>query len=99
VARRNRRVDGLVIGNSLATTRECGVGEDLGEERPDRWVPAVSIGGVVTGGRPGSHVEMGRGVVEAGRCKGKRPVKLFLFGIPFPFKFLIWGENKLGRNT
>jgi hypothetical protein len=59
----------------------------LGEEGPDRWVPAISVGGAVTGSRSGSRAEMGRGAVAAGRRGGKRPAKLFLFLIPFPFKF------------
>jgi hypothetical protein len=72
IARRNRRVNVLVAGNSPATTHGHEAREDLGEEGPDRWVLAVSVGRAVTGGRSGSRVEMGRGAAEAGRRRGKR---------------------------
>jgi hypothetical protein len=48
-------MDGSVTGNSPATIRGRGAGEDLGEEGPDRWVSAVSVGGAVLGGRPGTQ--------------------------------------------
>jgi hypothetical protein len=60
-------MDGSMMGNSPVMTHGCGAGEDFGEEGPNRWVPAVSVGGVVMGGRLGSHAEMDRGAVEAGR--------------------------------
>jgi hypothetical protein len=53
-------------------------------ESPDRWVPAISVGGAITGGRPGSRAEMGRGAVEASRRGGKQPTKLFPFWNSFP---------------
>jgi hypothetical protein len=39
-SRRNRCVDGSVMGNSPATTRGVGVGEDWGKKAPDRRAPA-----------------------------------------------------------
>jgi hypothetical protein len=56
-----------------------GAGEDLGEEGPDRWVSALSVGGAVTGGRLSSCTEMAQGAVEADRRRGKWPTKLFPF--------------------
>jgi hypothetical protein len=52
-----------------------------------RHAAMTSVDGAVMGGRSGSHAEMGRGAAEAGRRGEKQPAKLFLFGIPFPFKF------------
>jgi hypothetical protein len=52
VVRRNRHVDGSVTRSSPATTHGHRAEEDLGEEGPDRWVPVVSVGEAVTGGRP-----------------------------------------------
>jgi hypothetical protein len=77
-------MDVSTMGNSLVTTRGRRAGEDLREESPNRWVPTVSVGRVVTGGRLGSRAEMGRGVVEAGRRGGKWLAKLFLFWNSFP---------------
>jgi hypothetical protein len=45
----------------------------FGGRRPDRWVPVISVSGAVMGGRPGSRVEMGRGIVEVGRRGVKWP--------------------------
>jgi hypothetical protein len=50
---------------------------ELGEDGLNRWAPSVSDGDTITGGRPGSFVKMGRGTAEAGRRRGKRPVKPF----------------------
>jgi hypothetical protein len=72
-------VYGSATGNSPVMTRERGAGEDLGEEGPDRWVLALSVGGAVTGGRPSSCTEMARGTAEADRRRGKWPTKLFPF--------------------
>jgi hypothetical protein len=52
-------VDGTATGNSLLTTHGRGAREDLWEEGPDRWVPAVSVGGAVMGGWLGLRMEMG----------------------------------------
>jgi hypothetical protein len=59
--------DGNLAGDD---TRVQSRGGFVGES-PDRWVSAISVGGAITGGRPGSHAEMGRGAVEASRRVGK----------------------------
>jgi hypothetical protein len=45
-------VDGSAARSSPTTTRGHRAEEDLGEEGPDKWVPVVSVGEAVTGGRP-----------------------------------------------
>jgi hypothetical protein len=58
--------------NSASIATRAGAEEgDLGEEGSDGWVPTISVGGAVMGGRSGSHAEMGQGGVEAGRRRGK----------------------------
>jgi hypothetical protein len=60
MVRRNRRVDGSVMGNSPVTTRGIAAGVDLGEDGSCRRAPSISDGGVVTGWQTDSCAEMGR---------------------------------------
>jgi hypothetical protein len=62
-----RLSDGELVGYYTRARSKGG----FGGESPDMWASAISVCGVVTGGWPGSHTEMGRGAVEAGRHRGK----------------------------
>jgi hypothetical protein len=55
-------------GNCGGIASECAAGEDLGEDDPNRWVPSVSDGGMVTGWQ---RVEMGRGQCRVGPAAEK----------------------------
>jgi hypothetical protein len=72
-ARRNRRVGGSATGNSPVTTRGRGAGEDLGEDGPNRWVPASGDRGARNGNGPAHAQDWAERHCSDGPARRKRP--------------------------
>jgi hypothetical protein len=66
-------------GNSADNDTRARSRGGFGGESPDRWIPAVNVGGAVTEGKPGSHAEMDR------RCCRSRPTQWKTSCEAFPF--------------